>query len=92
MLDDKEAMGTCQRTDLWSELEACYGNLADWLRQGYLDSIINFTVLDYDNPELRDAIHRACDMGADWAHEGNGEWVKFVQGEGAASGGLFSFD
>ena len=91
VLDDKEAMGTCQRTDLWSELEVCYAYLADWLRQGYLDSIIYFTVLEYDNPELRDAIHRVCDMGADWAHAGNGEWVKFVQGEGAASGTSFLF-
>ena len=92
VLDDKEAMGTCQRTDLWSELEVCYAYLADWLRQGYLDSIIYFTVLEYDNPELRDAIHRVCDMGADWAHGGNGEWVKLVQGEGAASSTLFSFN
>ena len=92
VLDDKEAMGTCQRTDIWSELEVCYSYLADWLRQGYLDSIIYFTVLEYDNPELRDAIHRVCDMGADWAHVGNGEWVKLVQGEGATSGTLFIFN
>ena len=92
VLDDKEAMGTCQRIDLWSELENCYTYLAHWLRAGDLDSIITFTVLDYDNSELRDAIHRVLDLlGANWAHGGNGEWVKLVHGEGAASGGLFSF-
>ena len=90
VLDDKEEMGTCQRTALWSELEVCYGNLADWLRQGFLDSIIHFTVLDYDNPGLRDVIDRVCDMGANWAHGGNGEWVKLSQGgEGPASGMVF---
>ena len=93
VLDDKEEMGTCQRTDLWSELEVCYAYLADRLRQGFLDSIIHFTVLDYDNPGLRDAIDRVCDMGADWAHEGNGEWVKLVQGgEGSAAGMLYLFN
>lgn len=92
VLDDKKAMGTCERTDLWRELELNYASLTNFLMQGYLDSLSYFTVLEYDNPELRDAIHRVCDMGANWAHVGNGEWVKFVQGEGAASGTLFTFN
>lgn len=91
VLDDKEAMGTCQRTDLWSEFENWYAYLANWLRYGYLYSIKDFTVLDYDNVELRDAIHRVCEMGADWAHEGNGKWVRLAYGEWSASGNFFSF-
>ncbi len=78
VLDDKEAMGTCQRTDLWSELENCYAYLANWLRHGYLESLNDVTVLDYDHAELRDAIHRVCEMGADWTHVGDGKWVKLA--------------
>ena len=78
MLDDKDAMGTCQRTDLWSELESCYAYLATWLASGYLGSLNDFTVLDYDHAELRDAIHRVCEMGPNWAHEGDGKWVKLA--------------
>lgn len=83
VLDDREAMGTCQRTDLWSELENCYTDLASWVR--HKSSVIDFTVLDYDNAELRDAIHQVCDMGIDWAHEGNGVWVKPVQWDAAGN-------
>ena len=78
VLDDKEAMGTCQRTDLWSELESCYAFLANWLRHGDLDYLNGFTVLDYDNAALRDAIDRVFELGADWAHEGDGRWVKLA--------------
>ncbi|KAK0507034.1 hypothetical protein JMJ35_010492 [Cladonia borealis] len=76
-LDDKETLGTCERTDLWSELETCYTFLGLSLRLGILDSLDDLTVLDYDNPELRDAIYRALafEMCADWAHDGNGKWV-----------------
>ncbi len=75
VLDDKETMGACQRTDLWSELENCYSFLVNWLGNGYLNSIDYMTVLDYDNDGLRDAIHRIFEMGG-WAYEENGKWVK----------------
>ena len=86
VLDDKEMMRTCQRTDLWSELENCYAYLAHWLSlRGALDSLDDFTVLDYENPGLRDAIHRAFVTPADWAHVGNGKWVMLTEGEWSAS-------
>ena len=84
VLDDKETMGTCQRTDLWSELENCYCFLAHWLRRD-LAHINQFTALDYDKPELRDTIHDAFETGADWTHDGNGKWVILAQGEWSAS-------
>ena len=76
-LDDKETLGTCEMTDLWSELEVCYSFLGRSLRLGDLDSLEDLMVLDYDNPELSDAIYRALafEMCADWAHDGNGKWV-----------------
>ena len=77
VLDDKETLGTCERTDLWSELEVCYSSLAKRIRVGELNSLNDLTVLDYDNPELRGSIYRAIAMEicADWAHKGNGRWV-----------------
>ena len=85
-LDDKETLGTCERTDLWSELEVCYTFLGRSLRLGDLDSLDDLTVLDYDNPELRDGIYRALafEMCADWAHDGNGKWVVLTGKEWSA--------
>ena len=86
VLDDKETLGTCERTDLWSELENCYSFLAKRIRLGDLDSLGDLTVLDYDNPELRDAIYRAVafDICVDWAHDGNGKWVALTGKEWSA--------
>ena len=90
ILDDKEAMGTCERTDLWSELEVCYSSLAKRIRLGELVSLENLTVLDYDNPELRGSIYRAIAMEicADWACKGNGRWVALFGKEWALPGAM----
>ena len=81
ILDDTEALGTCQRSDLWLEFENAYALLMLCLDVGFLKRLTGFTILDYKNPGLRDVIDRVVGGYVftgerEWRHEGDGRWSK----------------
>ncbi|KAK3170270.1 hypothetical protein OEA41_009657 [Lepraria neglecta] len=81
ILDDTEALGTCQRSDLWTEFENAYALLMRRLDVGGLKCLTGFTILDYKNPGLRDVIDRVVGGYVftgerEWRHEGDGRWNK----------------
>lgn len=79
VLDDPAAMGTCQRADLWAEFEIAHRYLLIIIHSFALQSLIEYTALDYTTPELRSVIDRVDEhelFNKSWCHDGNGKWTR----------------
>ena len=80
ILDQPRTLGTCQRSDLWTELQSFYSWLINQLMvmNIWTLNLEKLSILDYPTTGFRETINGDwMDQSlVDWHHDGQGHWVR----------------